>query len=136
MDRGMALVQPKHSGGDWIWADSKFCHYSGSRVTNGRAFFECYFNEGDLCSLSATAEKILMRNNQSRAKTDNYKFTPSSCPKYVTDRASRARFRAASMEYLFCNVSRELAEAADQAAGEVFHLRDVPRDQMITLHVR
>ena len=60
----------------------------------------------------------------------------ADCPSYVTDLASRQRFRAASMEYLFSRVSRDLVEAADQAAAEVFHFRDVPRHQLITVHVR
>lgn len=58
------------------------------------------------------------------------------CPKYITDMSSRQRFRAAAMEFLFSNVSAGLVREADAAAGEVFHYQDVPRDQLISMHVR
>ena len=135
MQRGMTLVQSGHAGSDWIWADSKFCQYSDDRVAHSRAPFDCYFNEGNTCKLSAEEESVLIKNKDSLSSNSNSNYT-TDCPSYVTDLASRQRFRAASMEYLFSRVSRDLVEAADQAAAEVFHFRDVPRHQLITVHVR
>lgn len=135
MQRKKTLVQPGRSGGDWIWADSKFCKYTEDRATHNRAPFDCYFNEGDMCKLSAEDEKALKEQKHTRAESGNMNFT-ADCPTYVTDVASRQRFRAASMEYLFSRVSRDLVEAADQAAAEVFHFKDVPRHKMISVHVR
>lgn len=140
MDRGATLVQPKHTGGDWIWADSRFCNYTRSREkdTHGRAFFECYFQEGESCPLSRAQEKLLLGKKNSKADVSHFSLSDqlSLCPKYVTDMAGRQRFRAASMEYLFSNVSRALVQAADEVAGEVFGSSGVSRDQLITVHVR
>jgi hypothetical protein len=137
MQRGATLVQPKFTGGDWIWTDKRFCHYEHehqSRASLGRAHFSCFFNKGDPCHLSAIEETTLMQDKSSRVvDTNDYSL---GCPSYITDLPSRQKFRAASMEYLFSNMSRALVEAADAAAEEVFHYKDVPRDQLITIHVR
>lgn len=135
MHRNMTLVQPGRTGGDWLWADTKFCKYNGSRVTNGRPFFNCYFNEGDTCKLSAAEEKSLVQNPQTRSLAFDYDFS-GTCPRYVTDTASRQRFVVAAMEYLFSHLGEDLVAAADHAAGEVFHYKDVPRHKMISVHVR
>lgn len=123
------MVQPGRTGGDWIWADAKFCKYTGSRVSNGRPFFDCYFNEGGMCNLTDVEEKFLVQTPETRSFS-------GTCRKYVTDVSSARRFTTAAMEYLFSRLSRELMAAADHAAGEVFHYKDVPRHKMISVHVR
>jgi hypothetical protein len=153
MHHNSSLVQPTRAGGDWLWADPSFCNYTGGTARDGdggrardrdrashpRAHFQCYFNEGATCDITAEEEAAMLRDKETRASFEDYSFTPSSCATYVTDMDGRARFRAASMEYLFSNVSGALVALADRAAGEVLVTErggPVPRDQLITVHVR
>ena len=128
-------MQPGRMGDDWIWTDRKFCNYTMPRKKKPRPYFDCYFNEGGTCNLTADEEEQLLRDKTARANTSNSNFS-IDCPKYITDMTSRRRFRAAAMEYLFSNLNRVLVEAADVAAGEVFHYKVIPREKLITIHVR
>ena len=76
-----------------------------------------------------------MQNKDNVAITTNADFD-SDCPKYIQDMPSRQKFRAAAMEYLFSNVNKKLVQQADEAAGEVFHYKQIPRKKLIAVHVR
>ena len=135
MHRGASLVQPKYAGGDWIWNDARFCQFNHQqRTLTGRAHFNCFFNRGDPCAVTSLQERVLMQNKQSQVPDTN--DFEQGCPRYITDMASRQRFREAAMEYLFSNMSHALVQETDAAAAEVFHFKEVPREQLISVHVR
>lgn len=60
----------------------------------------------------------------------------TGCQSLITDMETRRAFRAAATEYLFPDLNVDLVREADMAAGETFHHTNIPRENIITVHVR
>jgi hypothetical protein len=124
----------------WYWNDREFCRQNAS-IYNDRADpkfletftpkispLECYFNKKNPCH---------------EVERDKAVFIPSlnkmtSCPKFIKNVDERAVFRAATIEYLFSNISRRVVNESEVLAEQLFTSQgysQIPKD-MITVHVR
>lgn len=106
----------------WIWNDAKFCYFSKEISVLP---FGCYFNVNLRCNWSGVSPPAIM----------SWSNALSSCPRYITDAASRKAFRTAAVDYMFSNLSPKLVSLAKKKIRGIFGTAGIPTD-LITVHIR
>jgi hypothetical protein len=104
------------SNRSWIWNDKTFCNnHSSTEYYNNPLY--CYFNIRNTCPPPDTSTFTFISHSNEL----------SMCPLYINDMASRQRFRAAAMEYLFARVHPDIVNEANRAAHALFspYIKDV-----------
>lgn len=113
----------------WLWMDQTFCDMEQAK----RSPLLCYFPKAEfLCK----KEEFSAVNVTDPRETRNWcPYLRQTKPKQIVYEPKLADFRAASIEFLFRQVSSVVIEEAERQAGLIFGPEGAP-DDIITVHMR
>jgi hypothetical protein len=116
----------------WLWMDQTLCDSQQAE----RSPLLCYFPSAEFLCNDRTELLLEASNVTDPRETQNWcPYLRQDKPKQVKYEPKLADFRAASIEYLFRQVSPLVIQEAGRQSGLIFGLNGVP-DDLITVHMR
>lgn len=123
LEKGTSLMQINQT---WSWNDQQLCPPD----SDYRQPLNCYFNIYNRCPFIPLHHR---HNPPVISVSNNFDM----CPHWIRDEESRQLFRAASMEYVFSNISDAVINHTDVAIAETFGPKGIQdTENMVTVHIR
>jgi len=114
----------------WLWMDQTLCDAEQAKLSP----LLCYFPASEM--LCADDESTPLANVSDPRETQNWcPYLRQDTPKHIKFEPKLADFRAASLEYLFREVSPIVIQEAERQSGLIFGPDGAPED-LITVHMR